>query len=70
MSTSAITVTTKDLLELQEAIEQHKPISDIRDLLKKARLYHNSEESLRLPVANLMIRILNQYIVYPQDSKE
>ena len=66
MSTKAIEVTTKDLLELQQAIEEKAPIQKIRGLLKEARLYHNSEESLRLPVAQLMIRILNQYVIYPE----
>ena len=52
MSANAIKVTTDDLLEIQEAIERDAPISEIRELLKKARLYHTSEEVLQLPVAS------------------
>ena len=35
MSTKAIEVTTKDFLEIEEAIERDAPISEIRELLKK-----------------------------------
>jgi hypothetical protein len=38
--------------------------------LKKARLYHTSEKSLELPVAQLMERILFQYVVYPEGKSE
>ena len=70
MSTNAIKVSTMDLLALQEAVENDKSISEIRELLKNARLYHNSEPELQLPVANLMIRILEKYVVYPVDKNE
>ena len=66
MNTNAVKVTTQDLLEIQEAIENKAPISEIIALLKKARLYHTSEKSLQLPVAQLMERILHQYVVYPE----
>ncbi len=66
MSTNAIRVSTDDMLEIQEAIERNASISEIRELLKKARLYHTSEECLQLPVAQLMERILMKYVVYPE----
>ncbi len=68
MSTNAIKISTDDMLEIQEAIERDAPISEIRKLLKKARLYHSGEESLRLPVAELMLRILHKYVVYPEEK--
>ena len=68
MSQKAVEVSTKDMFEIQEAVERKAPISEIRDLLKNARLYHTSEESLQLPVARLFERILHQYIVYPDES--
>ena len=69
MSANAVRVTTQDLLEIQEAVENKVPISEVIELLKKARLYHTSEKSLQLPVAQLMERILHQYVVYPAESK-
>ena len=66
MSANAVSVTTQDLLEIQEAVERKAPIAEVIVLLKKARLYHTSEKSLELPVAQLMERILFQYVVYPE----
>jgi len=66
MSTKAIDVSTRDLLELQEALDKDAPISEIRELLKKARLYYTSEQSLQLPAAVLFEKILRKYIINAQ----
>jgi hypothetical protein len=65
MSVKAIEVTTKDLMKIEEAIERKAPISEVIELLKSARLYHTSEQSLCIPVAELLKRVLWQYVVYP-----
>jgi len=63
MGTKAIEVTTKDFLEIEEAIERDAPISEIRKLLKDGRFYYTSEKALQLPAATLFERILRKYIV-------
>ena len=63
MSAKAIEVTMRDFLGLEEALERNAPIAEIRELLKKGRFYHSSEESLQLPAATLFDKILTKYIV-------
>lgn len=75
MSVKAVEVSTKDFLELEEAIERDAPISEIRELLKRGRFYYASEKSLQLPAAVLFERILQKYVVWggslpPQQKQE
>jgi len=63
MSVKAIEVTTRDFLEIEEAIERNATVSEIRELLEKGRFYYSSEESLQLPAATLFDKILTKYIV-------
>ena len=66
MSIRAIEVTTKDFLDIEEALERDAPLSEIRTLLKRGRFYYTSERALQLPAARLFERILQKYII---DSK-
>lgn len=63
MSTKAIEITTKDFLEIEEAIERNASITEIRKLLREGRFYYPSEKALQLPAAALFERILRKYIV-------
>lgn len=63
MSTKAIEVTTKDFLEIEEAIERNAPIIEIRKLLRKGRFNYISEKALELPAAVLFERILRKYVI-------
>lgn len=63
MNIKAIEATTKDFLEIEEAIERDAPISEIRELLREGRFYYVSESALQLSAAILFERILRKYIV-------
>lgn len=63
MTIKAVEVSTKDLLELEELIEKDASIEEIREALKKARLYYSSEESLKDPCLAVFKKILWKYIV-------
>jgi hypothetical protein len=63
MSMKAIEVSTRDMLEIEEAIDRNAPIEEIRGLLKKARLYYASEPELQPATTELFKKILWKYIV-------